>query len=498
VLLFAGSTALMARLSRRFYGPEAGLWSAVSLNLTAYFGVAAGAFVLPDGPLLFFWLLTLDRLAAAFQRPDRAGLWTLAGLAWGASLLSKYHGILILPGVGLYLLVDAQARREVRNHLVGPAVALLLGGLLFAPVLWWNASHHWASFLFQGGRAVGGDGLTFRPESLFAAIGGPVAYLLPWIWFELVAVVWRTVREREWSWSVQTSTELSQNNDVDRSRGQEVEDFEARRGTRFLLAIGVIPIVLFAAVASLQPILPHWSLIGFATLLPLLGRSWAERFRREQDRQAFVRRLATYAGLFLVLALAYMVQARTGFVEVGLARLVDLFPRALKASGFQGVASMSQAGLDPSLDQFGWDQVAAELDRRGLLGREQTFLFTGNWRDSGQLAYATRGSQAPVLCYHPSDARGFAFWSQPEEWVGWDGILVSMDDHSHEPDGYDRWFEKIEPIFETMIVRNGVPVRRVRAYHCTNQLVDFPFDRRYRGEPLERLITSRDGEVTRF
>ncbi len=84
VALFAGSTLLMGRLTSRFYGPRAGFAAALSLNATAYFGVAAGTFALPDGPLLFFWLLTLDRLAAALSEPGRLGPWIVAGLAWGA------------------------------------------------------------------------------------------------------------------------------------------------------------------------------------------------------------------------------------------------------------------------------------------------------------------------------------------------------------------------------------------------------------------------------
>src|SRR5262249_44066726 len=56
VLLFAGSTWLMARLTERRYGASAGLFAAIALNVSAYYLLAAGTFALPDGPLLFFWL----------------------------------------------------------------------------------------------------------------------------------------------------------------------------------------------------------------------------------------------------------------------------------------------------------------------------------------------------------------------------------------------------------------------------------------------------------
>ena len=63
--MFAGSTWLLARLTTRYYGERAGFMAALALNLTGYYGLAASTFALPDGPLLFFWLLTMDRLSIA-------------------------------------------------------------------------------------------------------------------------------------------------------------------------------------------------------------------------------------------------------------------------------------------------------------------------------------------------------------------------------------------------------------------------------------------------
>ena len=74
---------------------------------------------------------------------------------------------------------------------------LALGLLVFSPVLIWNAGHGWASFLFQGGRAVGG--WTLRPDYLVVAILAQAAYLFPWIWGSLIVILigecrnWRTI-----------------------------------------------------------------------------------------------------------------------------------------------------------------------------------------------------------------------------------------------------------------------------------------------------------------
>ena len=60
IALFAGSSWLMFRLTSRLFHPQAGLMAAFALNLSIYHTVAAGSFALPDGPLLFFWLLSLQ------------------------------------------------------------------------------------------------------------------------------------------------------------------------------------------------------------------------------------------------------------------------------------------------------------------------------------------------------------------------------------------------------------------------------------------------------
>ena len=104
VLLFAGSTWLTARIAGRWFGAWAGFYAALALNLTGYYGLAASTFALPDGPLLFFWLLTIDRVSLAIDEPRRPGLrpWAWVGLAWGGAMLSKYHAVFLPAGTVLF------------------------------------------------------------------------------------------------------------------------------------------------------------------------------------------------------------------------------------------------------------------------------------------------------------------------------------------------------------------------------------------------------------
>ncbi len=420
IALFAGSTWLMARLGSRFFGPWAGVAAAYALNVSAYYTAAASTFALPDGPLLFFWLLTLDRLAAAFEDPGRVGPWAGVGLAWGGAMLSKYHAVFLPLGALLYIAMEPSARRAIR--VPGPYLAAAIGVAVFSPVIAWNASHEWASFAFQGGRAMAQE--RFRPDTLAVAIGGQAAYLFPWIWSGLVMLLVRRGRLFY--------------------RGASVAE-------RFLICQAVAPLAAFTAVACLRPVLPHWTLVGYLALFPMLGRSWEVRWRADPARMR--RRLAIVAAVPVGAALFFFVAYRTGMLQrVGVPPKVDL-----------------SAGM------YGWDQVAAELKRRGLLDDPGTFLFTQSWITSGQLAFATRASGAPVLCYNHRDARSFAFWSRPDDWVGRDGILLSVNGTDYEPACYDRFFERIDPIGEFEVRRAGGPIRWVRLFRCSRQVAAFPF-----------------------
>jgi hypothetical protein len=426
--LFAGSTLLLARLTTRYYGEKAGFLAALALNLTAYYGLAASMFALPDGPLLFFWLLTLDRLTVALLEPDghRLRQWIEAGLAWGGAMLSKYHAVFIPASVAVYLLLDSRRRRQLLRP--GPYAALITGLLVFSPVLIWNARNGWVSFLFQGGRAVGG--WVPRPDYLAIAVLAQAGYLFPWIWIPLMALLIRGWRRRN---------EL----------GDGPEEL--------WLFVAALPLAAFTAVACFRPVLPHWGLIGLVALFPMLGRAWAARL----DARPFAvrRRLAAFTGLSLAMIGLTLLEFRTGCFQRGGAT-----PR-----------NLLDERTDPTADFYGWDQVAARIRQLGLLDDPGSFIFTRYWYQSAQLAYALGGDR-PAACYNSDDPRGFAFWSRPEDWVGRDGVLVLVgNDPAVIARYFRRFFASVDPASEFWIERNGKPVRRIQLFKCSRQRVAYPF-----------------------
>lgn len=424
VVMFAGSSWLLARLTTRVFGPKAGVASVLVLNATIFYGLVVGTFAGPDGPLLFFWLLTLDRLMIALDDPQRTTAWVWVGVAWGLALSSKYHAVLLPSGVLLYLIVRPEARRCLR--MPGPYVAAAAGLVVFAPVVIWNAAHGWASFLYQGNRAGGFRG--FQAEMFVEALVGQVVYLTPWILAGLVVSLVRLLRRGPRQWS-------------------------AAEG--FLVCQAVPVLTLFLGVSTFRRIMVHWPIIGFVALMPLLGRDLADVLAIRPAR--WRRRLGIAAALPLLLGCAFVVHARTGVFQ-------DSHGRFL---------SVGSPLADWTVDTIRWDQIARDLRQRGLLDQPGTFLFTESWRFSSELAMATKVPQS-VACYH-RDSRSYTFWSRANDWLGRDGIYIGLDDSDVDVSTYAPWFSRIDPVATFPIVRAGVPMQTVRVYRCVHQNHPFPF-----------------------
>ena len=414
ILMFAASTVVMFVWTARWYGESAGFYAALALNLSAYYTAAAGAFVLPDGPLLFFSLLTMWRLGEALVgSPGKTWPWMLVGLACAGAMLSKYHAVFLPLGALAYILVTPSARFQLRTP--GPYLAAAVGFLGLLPVLIWNMQHDWASFGFQSARAVGA---TFQIRGLAVMIFGPMALLLPWIWVPLVGILF----------------------------GRTLSFGSSKGIDRLLICQALVPLGLFTAVSCTRMILPHWPLIGFLPLYPLLGLSWAVRVRAEP---VVVQRWLNFmVGFLVVVASGFAIQARYGFIR---------FP-------FK----------DPCTEISGWKSVATELKQRRLLDEPDSFIFTNHWFDSGQIAFAIR-NRVPVTCYREGDARGFAHWSRPDDYVGKSGLLLDPQNQIGLDSIYKPYFREIKELSPIEMTRSGRPLRTVRVYQCLDQLRPFPF-----------------------
>jgi len=166
-----------------------GLLTIVLYNLTL-FGHLYSLLIVPDGPLLFFWIWSIY-LFLKIMQTGKNRYWLLIGLSLGLGMLSKYTMVALLPAFLVVLLLH----KELRRWLVTPwpYLALLIMALVFAPVVYWNYKHDWASFAFQFGDRAGSL-KRLQSKYIGQLLASQLALLTPLLFFPFFKTVWHGLK----------------------------------------------------------------------------------------------------------------------------------------------------------------------------------------------------------------------------------------------------------------------------------------------------------------
>lgn len=401
IVLFAGTTWLMFRLTAMIYGARAGLWAALALTLAPAFTLSTASWVLPDGPMMFFALLGATCAARVmFGDAPRSPLawWLAAGAAGGLAVLSKYLGAFLFIGIGLFLLLSPRHRHWIARK--EPWLGVLLAALMMIPVLIWNLQHGFASFVFQGQRGVPE---AFNINWLLQEVGGQLLYLLPWLAVPLAVAV--------------------------------AQAFRGDDAARYFGWLAAPAIVIFTLLGFVTRVLPHWPMIGWLFAFPLLGRALAQH---EPAYGRLIRRSAAATAVVLVGALA--------------------LAASHAATGWVSRAAPGLLAKDPTLDLYDWRGLASALSvpPGGFIGAV-------HWIEAGKVNYAL-GRETPVLCLC-SDARHFAYLNDRRGFIGRDAVLVSRSGDALRTAavGFDR-FERMPDIVLTRGGLPAVTLKAARGF----------------------------------
>jgi 4-amino-4-deoxy-L-arabinose transferase-like glycosyltransferase len=171
-----------------FGGVRVAATAALLLNVTLRAAVGT-LIVTPDAPLLVASSFVLFFLAKVLET-GRGAWWLAVGAAVGAALLSKYTSLFFGPAILIWLVSVPKLRRWLISP--WPYLGGLVALAIFAPVIQWNADHHWVSFIKQIGRARIED---FRPAFIGELIPTQIAFATPLVFIlgamGLHALFWR-------------------------------------------------------------------------------------------------------------------------------------------------------------------------------------------------------------------------------------------------------------------------------------------------------------------
>lgn len=460
--LYSFNLWLFYRVAKRLFDAETGGLAVAIASLSPLLWLTFGVLTSPDNGLILGWTLTLWVAAwEFFPLAGRAGLplehsayrpsarIVLLGLTMGLACLSKYHGFLLGLGLVGFCLTSDRCRRALWSPWT--ALALLVFALTLTPLWFWNSQHDWVSFRFQLFlRFDGGEPTPYRPLGALGTWLLGIGYLFPTIGFPLWWQAARSTWGQAWGWLRPALGKV-----------------EGRLCDRTALILWVsLPIALgFTLLGGKQNIYPAWPAPGFWGLTLLLAHG-ASRWK-----PCWVRRwLWGTGGVVATLIMVALLHLSVGLLQ-----------RPSNYGLLGGLVPPAQDGSTALLDSGQLrSQVSNSPEVMAALQRAD-FVFTDEWYLSGYVDMALHPlTLLPLTCFS-QDPRGFAFWFEPQRWVGQNALYFTLDSlHPSRAElvaEFQPFFASLEPLAAIPLRRGGTVTETVLIYRATamGQAYRYPY-----------------------
>ncbi|MGN6727841.1 MAG: ArnT family glycosyltransferase [Tepidisphaeraceae bacterium] len=384
-LLMLVNGVLMYRFVRAWWSASVAWISVLFIELTpVFYGI--GFLATMDSALLMFWLISLIGFTLAVKENKWWG-WYISGFGLGGALLSKYTGVMLIPGVGLLLLFRREFRGQMKT--IHPWLGVLLGIAMFWPVIKWNAQNDWASFRFQFLSRFDED-RTGHEHTTLEFLAEQVATATPLVLWGGVLICWAWIRRR-------------------------------RITARNAMALSFsLPLLASVAYKSLHyPIHINWTAPAFLALIPASVHLALVLARRKH-----ISALWSWRGGAIVQTFAICTAINVGIMGF----LLFLQPRTHWIHAFGPWGDLAEV-----VSQYE-DMFESEI------GHEPLVIADGKYELASLLAfYRTAQDGNP---HDPDDPAklttsqygigdfglGYQFWLDRQAWIGKDCLFVDMND----------------------------------------------------------------------
>jgi undecaprenyl-diphosphatase len=325
-------------------------------------------------------------------------------------MASKYTSVFIPAGIALAFVFHGKLQNRFGQF--GPYVAVGVASLVMVPVLWWNAGHDWVSFSFQLTHGLGAPkgGALGAVNRELELVGGQVGLVSPILFFFAVRAIRDAVRFSE-------------------------------EGFRLVLGMAcLVPLGFFVYSATRRSVEANWPAMAWVAAVALL----ASDLPHSPRMRAWLGR-----GIVLGAALSTII-----YVQV----IVPVLP--------------IPATRDPVAKAFGWDLVAATVERkraamrlgvgrgRGAPASEIAFVAAERYQDASEVAFHLPDHPRVYSLNLTGRANQYDLWSQfrDDAQLGSTLILV-LDDERTEP----RVIRKLACCFARIDESEGVTLMRAGA-----------------------------------
>ncbi len=358
----------------------------------------------PDGMLFFCWAGACYHAARVIER-DTLLQWLLTGIWFGLGMLSKYTMLLFLPSLFFAMLFTTSYRKRLFSY--RPWLGLLIGCLLFTPVILWNMENDWVTFrhvLFQGG----GDQGPFFTLSFLPDFFGAQALLVSPVLFLFILVGWI----KGW-------------------KGEQIP----RPQASFLIWMSLTTFLVFTLLALHVRIYGNWPAPAFLTAFVLIAALYSpgQVGKIGEIRETTSQYCLWWLGLSLTFIASVLILAQL------------LYPVLPLRAELDRVAKETR----------GWDSLGERVDKevQGMPRPEETFVFGLRYQFASELAFYMQGQPRTVSINRWSRPNVYDFWFQDKMLLGQDAVGI----FEHEPviTVLPEVFERVDPVVKISLKRTG-------------------------------------------
>ena len=444
IVFMTASTYVVFRLGKEIKNAQTGLYAALLYTASIYAFVITGVFIMPDTPLMLFWLLAawmaIKYLKVKVPEPvegptdsktvlrqaQQPKFLLLFGLFAGLAMLSKYSGIFLWVGMGLYILLFN--RKQLKNPYL--YLALLISALCCLPILYWNLQNDFISFRFHGER-VGGHAL--NPATFGTELAGELFYNNP---VNFVLAIMAIVAAFKGSISMDKGP------------------------LRLVLCIALPLIFVFLFFSLTRPTLPHWNAPAYCLLCLLTACMLSTKHEPSEGRFAIPKSIVAALGVVAFTVVFGVAEINTGFIPLD--RHTE--PEMLGRNDF-------------TLDMYGWEQLetkfAALREQKIAEGvmKAEDGIVGDEWFPLANLDYyVARPLGMKVMGVGYLEKLHKYLWINDKRGgftKGEDFWFITDSRYLKNPNGlYPGGFESIEPIDTITIERCGRPTKNFFVYAC--------------------------------
>ncbi len=304
------STLLMYLIGKEIKDERTGLIAAVLFNTSIYGFIISGLFIMPDGPMVLFWMTSLlffIKYQKATEKRKINLFLSLSLISVSLGIYAKYQSVYLLFGYGLFWLLYK------RDQLKNPVLYVNLGftALIVCIIVYWNYLNSFSGMSYHSER-VTLFSLNFNLDSFLREAVGQVAYNNPYNYIVILMALFAYKNKR----------------------------FLELQYFRLFLFIS-LPLIITTLFFSLyRDTFPHWSGVSFLCLSVV-----AAAFLSEKPKTPLL--------VFTLFAIFSLMLIGMGVVNKG------WFINASATA-----AEKTKLGKnDPTLDMFGWDQFKDALEQ---------------------------------------------------------------------------------------------------------------------------------------